>query len=149
MSAALIPETLSISDMDSDKLMVGSAVVLSVNATESDSVMSDSLTIPSSSEIVSERKTLTVPDNSMPVSREIVSSSEIPAILEILSVSDNDSDIGTVLVPALETLSVRDRDSADSVMSELLVILSSSNIVSDNEMSASLIPETLDRKSVV
>ena len=36
MSASLIPETLSISDMDSDKLIVGLAIVLSVNATESD-----------------------------------------------------------------------------------------------------------------
>ena len=68
--------------------------------------MSDSLEILSSSEIVSERKILTVPDKVMPVSREIVSSSEISAVLEILSVSDNDSDIGTVLVPALLALSV-------------------------------------------
>ena len=68
--------------------------------------MPDSLAILSSSEIDSERKTLTVPDNSMPISIEIVSSSEISAALEILSVSDNDSDIGTVLVPALLALSV-------------------------------------------
>ena len=70
--------------------------------------MSDSLAILSANNMVSERKTLTVPANSMPVSREIVSSSEISAILEIPSVSDIDSDSGTVLVPALDALSVSD-----------------------------------------
>ena len=68
--------------------------------------MSAPLEILSSSEIDSERKTLTVPDNSIPISREIVSASEISAILEILSVSDNDSDIGTLIIPALDVLSV-------------------------------------------
>ena len=36
MSAALIPETLSARDIDSVKLIVGLAVVLSVNDTDSD-----------------------------------------------------------------------------------------------------------------
>ena len=74
---------------------------------------------------------------------DIVSNSGVSVSLleEILSISDMDSN--SEIVGTTETLSVRDRDSADSVMSELLVILSSSNIVSDNEMSASLIPETL------
>ena len=107
MSAALVVEALSVSDIVSVNKTFGSLETLSVNDRDSaDSVMSAALTIPSSSEIVSERKTLTVPDNSMPISREIVSSSEISAALEILSVSDNDSDIGTVLVPALLALSV-------------------------------------------
>ena len=34
--ASLIPETLSVNDIDSDKLIVGLAVVLSVNVRESD-----------------------------------------------------------------------------------------------------------------
>ena len=68
--------------------------------------MSAPLEILSSSEIDSERKTLTDPDNTIPISREIDSASEISAILEILSVSDNDSDIGTLIIPALDVLSV-------------------------------------------
>ena len=60
---------------------------------------------------------------------------------EILSISDMDSD--KLIVGITETLSVRDRDSTDSVMSASLEILSSSEIVSDNEMYAALIPETL------
>ena len=67
--------------------------------------MSATLETLSVRDIDSDRKTLTVPDNSMPISREIVSASEISAALEILSVSYNDSDIGTLVIPALETLS--------------------------------------------
>ena len=70
--------------------------------------MSDSLAILSSSEIDSERKTLTVPDKAISVSRDSASASEISTILEALSISDIDSDSGTVLVPALDALSVSD-----------------------------------------
>ena len=107
ISAAIVSETLSVSEIDSVSKTFGSLETLSVNDRDSaDSVMSASLEILSSSEIISERKTLTVPDKAMPISREIVSASEISAILDILSVSDNDSDIGTLIIPALDVLSV-------------------------------------------
>ena len=104
MPKALVPETLSVSDIDSNKLIVGLAVVLPVIDIVSDSKISTSLKILSSNEIDSDRKILTVPDKSMPISRDSASSSEISAILEILSVRDIDS--VSLIIGAIEVLSV-------------------------------------------
>ena len=100
-------ETPSVSDIVSVRKTFGSLETLSVRDRDSPvSVMSASLEILSSSEIDSESKRLTVPDNAISVSRDNVSASEISAILEILSVRDIDS---VSLIPdATEVLSVSD-----------------------------------------
>ena len=128
--ASLILEILSVNGIDSDKLIVGLAVVLSVNDRDSaDSMMSAPLEIPSSREIDSERKILTVPAKAMPISRDKASVSEISAALETPSVNEIDSDIGTLVIPALLALSVSAIVS-DSVMLAFLTILSSNEIIS-------------------
>ena len=109
ISAAIVSETLSFSEIDSVSKTFGSLETLSVNDRDSaDSVMSASLEILSSSEIISERKTLTVPDKAIVSSMTIVSDNDMSAdkVSEILSVRDRDSDSGTVLIPALDVLSV-------------------------------------------
>ena len=109
ISAAIVSETLSVSEIDSVSKTFGSLETLSVNDRDSaDSVMSASLEILSSSEIISERKTLTVPDKAIVSSMTIVSDNDMSAdkVSEILSVRDRDSDSGTVLIPALDVLSV-------------------------------------------
>ena len=110
ISAAIVSETLSVSEIDSVSKTFGSLETLSVNDRDSvDSVMSACLTILSSSEIISERKTLTVPDKAIVSSMTIVSDNDMSAdkvVSETLSVRDRDSDSGTVLIPALDVLSV-------------------------------------------
>ena len=109
ISAAIVSETLSFSEIDSVSKTFGSLETLSVNDRDSvDSVMSASLEILSSSEIISERKTLTVPDKAIVSSMTIVSDNDMSAdkVSEIPSVRDRDSDSGTVLIPALDVLSV-------------------------------------------
>ena len=109
ISAAIVSETLSFSEIDSVSKTFGSLETLSVNDRDSaDSVMSASLEILSSSEIISERKTLTVPDKAIVSSMTIVSDNDMSAdkVSEIPSVSEIASDSVTVLIPALDVLSV-------------------------------------------
>ena len=71
--------------------------------------MSAPLEILSVNDMASERKILTVPDKAIVSSMTIVSDNDMSAdkvVSEILSVRDRDSDSGTVLIPALDVLSV-------------------------------------------
>ena len=71
--------------------------------------MSAPLEILSVNDMASERKILTVPDKAIVSSMTIVSDNDMSAdkvVSETLSVRDRDSDSGTVLIPALDVLSV-------------------------------------------